>query len=239
MNKETVHPRACGERAIILVDGAHTLGSSPRLRGTGALPFAQRGICRFIPAPAGNGVAKLLNAKEPAVHPRACGERFMTKFSEQVEDGSSPRLRGTVLAPALVGLAGRFIPAPAGNGPRRSCRGRNGPVHPRACGERMRADDDVLTIGGSSPRLRGTGRQLRWSQDSPRFIPAPAGNGSTTATATSRRTVHPRACGERALGAVGNQFINGSSPRLRGTGNAVPNMRMYWRFIPAPAGNGR
>ena len=50
-----VHPRTCGERAVVLFDDRHACGSSPHVRGTGAL-FINRALeGRFIPARAGNG----------------------------------------------------------------------------------------------------------------------------------------------------------------------------------------
>ena len=166
------------------------------------------------------------------------------------------------------------------------------PVHPRACGERQHSSGPRTwsSSNGSSPRLRGTGmihsgRDTKSNGSSPRlrgtalqmtsracleprFIPAPAGNGSyclprfsvTTGDGSSPRLrgtaagpLTPLACDH-----------TGSSPRLRGTlgrlqfestavivpvhpracGERTPldscgsPIIMTNRFIPAPAGNG-
>ena len=51
-----------------------------------------------------------------------------------------------------------------------------GSVHPRGCGEQQGADVFVGAAHGSSPRLRGTVRQIMTSAEANRFIPAAAGN---------------------------------------------------------------
>ena len=60
-NRTTVHPRGCGERAILLGPGGILSGSSPRVRGTDSTapgPFARH---RFIPAGAGNRLPAIRN----------------------------------------------------------------------------------------------------------------------------------------------------------------------------------
>jgi len=132
----------------------------------------------------------------------------------------------------------RFIPAPAGNGGSIPSLWHQTPVHPRACGERIR--DQILSqrLTGSSPRLRGTVLHRGGQHPPLRFIPAPAGNGYHRVTCAPARSVHPRACGERRL-RVGLQASGlGSSPRLRGTVSPLRLAACKRRFIPAPAGNG-
>ena len=50
-----------------------------------------------------------------------------------------------------------------------------------------------------------------------RFIPARAGNANNGVEILKRKTVHPRASGERSHVAGGRATIGGSSPRERGT----------------------
>ena len=90
---------------------------------------------------------------------------------------------------------------------------------------------------GSSPRLRGTGNQTHRPGLSSRFIPAPAGNRSLVKAIPISVPVHPRACGEQALGWVIAGIKFGSSPRLRGTETLAATAFIGLRFIPAPAGN--
>ena len=177
-----VHPRACGERSLQPVSRSWLVGSSPRLRGTAGADRYARLPWRFIPAPAGNGSNAFMLGSSPrlrgtgsaevGVHPRACGERSLAFDGHVVLVGSSPRLRGTGSraadnstcigsSPRLrgTGLSARcyrFIPAPVGNGRRSGCRKPTSTVHPRACGERVDQDVELVALGGSSPRLRGT-----------------------------------------------------------------------------------
>ena len=111
----------------------------------------------------------------------------------------------------------RFIPAPAGNS------------HP---GCRAQA-----TMDGSSPRLRGTLGVARRVSVRRRFIPAPAGNSREIPATESRKTVHPRACGELRPDSIRDTSATGSSPRLRGTLPDPLDHAGGRRFIPAPAGN--
>ena len=134
--REAVHPRACGERAVLSGGWGGECGSSPRLRGTGLEVVVAQLVARFIPAPAGNGTPPV-NPESPfPVHPRACGERVIGEVRWVGRTGSSPRLRGTGDQHLVVLDFRRFIPAPAGNGATTHRRSNENPVHPRACGER-------------------------------------------------------------------------------------------------------
>ena len=212
-------------------------GSSPRLRGTRGQASPRWNIGRFIPAPAGNARPRWEQLGSRPVHPRACGEREPRCWVCIWCGGSSPRLRGTRLSDRLHHVRRRFIPAPAGNASRGFGWRCSNAVHPRACGERYDAGDLQLTVGGSSPRLRGTRGRHRSHPRVPRFIPAPAGNAAARCWEVVLATVHPRACGERAGPPVLPQRDHGSSPRLRGTRPLVRLVRRDQRFIPAPAGN--
>ena len=90
-----VHPRACGEHTLYLVDIATDAGSSPRLRGTCRTEYDEWVGLRFIPAPAGNMVSAFGPVVVSAVHPRACGEHRWRRPMTATQIGSSPRLRGT------------------------------------------------------------------------------------------------------------------------------------------------
>ena len=215
------------------------VGSSPRLRGTvnvGRNPYLSG---RFIPAPAGNRAESYNGYWLGPVHPRACGEQGLHPGDEGSTPGSSPRLRGTVATAGTAQAITRFIPAPAGNSLPVKCPALGQTVHPRACGEQMFFTSPRTSTHGSSPRLRGTGSVSSWRTPQCRFIPAPAGNSSANHTNFGGRPVHPRACGEQTVVGVLGLRKNGSSPRLRGTVTASLSTELFYRFIPAPAGNSR
>ena len=151
------------------------------------------------------------------VHPRASGER----------------LRSRPLAPAPH----RFIPARAGNAGHRHALPGSSSVHPRASGERWGAQRNPSHRCGSSPRERGTPSDADRNGCPIRFIPARAGNARRHDLSQHPRPVHPRASGERGGSFTDPVGVAGSSPRERGTLNAMRNREQIHRFIPARAGN--
>ena len=166
------------------------------------------------------------------------GERGVLKGDVHGGSGSSPRARGTVQAVECGDGFERFIPACAGNGgPPRSW-WRPVSVHPRVRGERAPQPWGNSPSGGSSPRARGTVLDKGTHLVDFRFIPACAGNGYPNPGDPSQTTVHPRVRGERNLRKGERYFLIGSSPRARGTGDAVERQGGVFRFIPACAGNG-
>ena len=232
-----VHPRACGEHGVPELRLGGTSGSSPRVRGTHYNPPFHVVLPRFIPARAGNTKGRPYLEQAPTVHPRACGEHSVNAIGVQYEDGSSPRVRGTLMALICHALARRFIPARAGNTWLRWLLRPIRSVHPRACGEHYRSLARANFRVGSSPRVRGTLPLSGPRQLSRRFIPARAGNTYLGFYPANRPAVHPRACGEHSFAVCLPVLAPGSSPRVRGTrAGALGQVRSH-RFIPARAGN--
>ncbi len=214
-------------------------GSSPRTRGTLRAALAQKEPSRFIPAHAGNARSRLARTSAIAVHPRARGERTAPTGSRMPRCGSSPRTRGTHRSARPTIRRSRFIPAHAGNAQEKSLSARRFSVHPRARGERPTPSPAPSARGGSSPRTRGTLIFQNLAVFLRRFIPAHAGNASSSPPASSSRSVHPRARGERAYRWFLRTRFSGSSPRTRGTPVAAQFKAGGRRFIPAHAGNAK
>ena len=149
------HPRACGEKFIARADSSSLLGSPPRLRGEVDATKQIPSLCRITPAPAGrsHSCEHPLNVFKD--HPRACGEKFLTKRSAPPFSGSPPRLRGE---------AGAITGALFG-----------GEDHPRACGEKCQYFQTQRYQTGSPPRLRGEGKSPIEMKCTMRITPAPAG----------------------------------------------------------------
>ena len=135
---------------------------------------------RFIPAFAGNACRPSAGRCWRTVHPRVCGERAGDVAATLQRLGSSPRLRGTPLRQWTDRWRLRFIPAFAGNASLAQARCREKTVHPRVCGERACVPSSIITLSGSSPRLRGTPVGQGAERLGKRFIPAFAGNAATT-----------------------------------------------------------
>ena len=155
----------------------------------------------------------------------------------RVYSGSSPRVRGTVNQVGQFHLCARFIPACAGNSAAALDGFAVGPVHPRVCGEQGPIEVTVSPGTGSSPRVRGTVAKVNSWQSMARFIPACAGNSPHGRTPQPQPAVHPRVCGEQSNAGANSIDLNGSSPRVRGTGPLPRNACRVDRFIPACAGN--
>ena len=233
----SVHPRVCGEQSSQRnLSGART-GSSPRVRGTAppCRPSAARN--RFIPACAGNSQGRHYATSRASVHPRVCGEQERCAKRAGLDNGSSPRVRGTAHAGGPGHTQGRFIPACAGNRPKWHTCSHPHSVHPRVCGEQLLTNEEIADIAGSSPRVRGTGHRALHSRHVDRFIPACAGNSIVAPVFATSPAVHPRVCGEQGIRPNRWVRIAGSSPRVRGTESELYHRGLQRRFIPACAGN--
>ena len=232
-----VHPRASGERASSHRQRSASSGSSPRERGTQRRPSAAAAISRFIPARAGNAGYRADEELRGTVHPRASGERSDGSPIAHAANGSSPRERGTRPCCGCRGDCRRFIPARAGNALDPMAAALERLVHPRASGERIRANGALAQYAGSSPRERGTPLGAVHRVGLGRFIPARAGNAPSSAPISTSTAVHPRASGEREEADDPEARDNGSSPRERGTLIDRAHAGTWSRFIPARAGN--
>ena len=178
-------------------------GSSPRMRGTLCkigVRFLHRGI---IPAYAGN--TSLPTAPWPSTgdHPRVCGEHPPKRCPSTDLWGSSPRMRGTpdFRECDVSGLG--IIPAYAGNTSRRGVIRKRFWDHPRVCGEHICSGSYVITVPGSSPRMRGTRSVGRAVCRGLGIIPAYAGNTRSRRNRRNPQGDHPRVCGEHAATSTG------------------------------------
>ena len=170
------HPRACGEHSGDNTNRIELIGSSPRLRGTPVSISLMRPPPGIIPALAGNTRCCVRAWSSGWDHPRACGEHESTTLKRMRREGSSPRLRGTLIRRMVHPAHDGIIPALAGNTHSRPCPMADGGDHPRACGEHSAWKSPPRISPGSSPRLRGTrGFNQRYPPHAG-IIPALAGN---------------------------------------------------------------
>src|SRR5690606_10318188 len=153
-----------------------THGTSPRLRGTGRFGRFDAFGVRYIPASAGNSDDGITWDANTTVHPRVCGEQRCPEERCRAPEGTSPRLRGTEGHCCPPGCGYRYIPASAGNRASHARVTCSVSVHPRVCGEQIRENVGGSIVGGTSPRLRGTGCPDRQRELLRRYIPASAGN---------------------------------------------------------------
>ncbi len=231
------HPRVRGEHSATSDRVRPCNGSSPRTRGTLFADDHRRDFVRIIPAYAGNTRSRSGTPRLPPDHPRVRGEHALLPSYQGVENGSSPRTRGTQRRETGCGRRDRIIPAYAGNTARLARACERAADHPRVRGEHAASVSFVSISDGSSPRTRGTPRHARTHGWRERIIPAYAGNTFIACLARAPRTDHPRVRGEHAFFAASSAWTNGSSPRTRGTPRAARRECAPRRIIPAYAGN--
>ena len=232
-----VYPRWRGEHNVRLSPLCVVAGLSPLARGTlHGFGFLFDGR-RFIPAGAGNTYIRAKNKATATVYPRWRGEHTPAALDLKKGRGLSPLARGTLHGYASSQRRSRFIPAGAGNTPRLFKRGRRGSVYPRWRGEHDRLRHLAVADQGLSPLARGTQRLFPAQTLRIRFIPAGAGNTIKKLFCVSFRSVYHRWRGEHPPLAPSNSGTVGLSPLARGTHVANRLIIIYFRFIPAGAGN--
>ena len=215
---------------------AHMMGSSPRMRGK--LPVLRHELAGGGLIPAYAGKTSLDDTRTPVhrAHPRVCGENACQQRAQEMQMGSSPRMRGKPLYQFLRRARLGLIPAYAGKTPPHDARGLRGWAHPRVCGENrgqvlaQRGDE------GSSPRMRGKLEIIRLLSKRSRLIPAYAGKTVDFAHLSGARGAHPRVCGENLVVWLVPKIAVGSSPRMRGKLLAHEKRPLPPRLIPAYAG---
>ena len=173
--RSAVHPRECGGNRLVAWSTEHDGGPSPRVRGKPGPPEVEIAADRSIPASAGETRPCRALRRRRAVHPRECGGNADRSGKRQTPTGPSPRVRGKHPADPPLALPRGSIPASAGETPPSSSTGRPARVHPRECGGNARSSDDLISVAGPSPRVRGKLHHVADNGDRPRSIPASAG----------------------------------------------------------------
>ncbi len=194
-NLQRDHPRACGAHRDDDDIKKHSMGSSPRMRGSPAIclptsnsfgiipahagsrgePLADENVDGIIPAHAGLTQWNCRDSESERDHPRACGahQSSLSKILDAL--GSSPRMRGSPRWMHDSDGAKGIIPAHAGltHGLQHADEARRD--HPRACGAHQIDCLQPSASSGSSPRMRGS-RLFSTKRSKPLgIIPAHAG----------------------------------------------------------------
>ena len=171
---------------------------------------------RITPAHAGKRNGQSRAWQTTWDHPRACGEKVMSSDPTFPSLGSPPRMRGKVLSKNLEWLRTRITPAHAGKSWPSSLAAASAWDHPRACGEKMDATQQITSNAGSPPRMRGKAKEIgerawmKWD--------------------------HPRACGEKQNAVTCLLAAMGSPPRMRGKVSHPESCSGRLGITPAHAG---
>ena len=84
------------------------------------------------------------------------------------------------------------------------------------CGENFCGLMKIISLTGSSPRVRGKHLVEAETHDCVGLIPACAGKTVQRENQGKKERAHPRVCGENIIGAAAQIMRMGSSPRVRG-----------------------
>ena len=235
----TAHPRVCGENFFNQCSNALSRGSSPRVRGK---PGCARALIErdgLIPACAGKTRIRAHRSQQRRAHPRVCGENSPLTLSVLQTEGSSPRVRGKQNVGIWESSGAGLIPACAGKTVPIQSPSLSPPAHPRVCGENMVISWRLLSLRGSSPRVRGKPLRCGSGTGSRRLIPACAGKTRYELACTHENGAHPRVCGENFSRGATVTAPPGSSPRVRGKRTLGTNGNHEGGLIPACAGKTR
>ena len=170
-------------------------------------------------------------------HPRGCGEHYILNYQSDDMPGSSPRMRGALMAKDHARHAIGIIPADAESTWPSPGSSRTAWDHPRGCGEHSSRHGASDQGQGSSPRMRGAPLRGHVLRTAGRIIPADAGSTRCHSSLARRSPDHPRGCGEHNPTPTKDTGPAGSSPRMRGALCMALRCGPVGRIIPADAGS--
>ena len=150
------HPRICGEHPPVAGTRLRKWGSSPHMRGTPPADWMVGLSLGIIPAYAGNTPRPHDTCPAARDHPRICGEHPGDFVGANGVWGSSPHMRGTLMAKHALQRLDGIIPAYAGNTWLLCGGSMVWGDHPRICGEHDTLTTSTPEFTGSSPHMRGT-----------------------------------------------------------------------------------
>ena len=130
-------------------------------------------------------------------HPRACGEKVLTRLFAPSRGGSPPRMRGKVIRIYSPENKERITPAHAGKRTAVLLSKNAYWDHPRVCGEKCHSLAFWLSFSGSPPRMRGKAQSQLSAGPGTRITPAYAGKSFAEALRSTQGKDHPRTCGEK------------------------------------------
>ena len=151
--------------------------------------------------------------------------------------GSSPHVRGALVARPVAHHGVGIIPACAGNTTAASSRRRASRDHPRMRGEHRANDCRCAATVESSPHARGALRKCYPSIRTDGIIPACAGSTRVGARVAQGPGDHPRMRGGHPLFHLVLSGLLGSSPHARGALGPKVTAERAGGIIPACAGS--
>ena len=156
----------------------HVVGSGPSPRVWGIRKPETWIVRAFwsIPTRVGNTKPSPPRLHPTLVHPHACGEYALKRFTFGNNFGPSPRVWGILRLLDLFPSLFRSIPTRVGNTPEQFTSNPRGSVHPHACGEYLARSTQTGRWHGPSPRVWGILQHRHHFGNIRRSIPTRVGN---------------------------------------------------------------
>ena len=171
----TDHPHACGDKTLRSMYLLSATGSSPRVWGQDQQVQKIQLCYGIIPTRVGTSRTSLLRLSKSRDHPHACGDKKRIFLICTMNTGSSPRVWGQGYSFVILGYKGRIIPTRVGTSFRQGGQRLWHKDHPHACGDKPLSSLQIITYGGSSPRVWGQVGLDIWYQFDSRIIPTRVG----------------------------------------------------------------
>ncbi len=231
-----VDPRGCGGARPSASEPATIWGRSPRVRGSPNCYAEMLADTGSIPAGAGEPQQAALLLVNNGVDPRGCGGAVPTNSRYTLDEGRSPRVRGSRNSCLGDPRHRGSIPAGAGEPSEYEIVLPESEVDPRGCGGAVRIRNRSTRIRGRSPRVRGSpipGHACSLGRGS---IPAGAGEPPSVTMIANMRRVDPRGCGGAYVPLLASLNDAGRSPRVRGSPQDCTAHCWPLGSIPAGAG---
>ena len=170
------------------------------------------------------------------VYPRVCGGTDHAPHPAARLLGLSPRVRGNRPGQRRNANIWGSIPACAGEPEPDASGFSTVQVYPRVCGGTHAGHRPRAVPGGLSPRVRGNHKRRQYPCQTPRSIPACAGEPRHSQDLPAKAKVYPRVCGGTLRASMCLSTMRGLSPRVRGNRHLFGDLNPGSGSIPACAG---
>ena len=230
------HPHACGENKYSGTGPMSITGTSPRVWGEPVRVDDRADVVRDIPTRVGRTWPRGWPPSRETGHPHACGENGQTSSQFYAVNGTSPRVWGEQLLPAVFTREERDIPTRVGRTTVARSPTARATGHPHACGENSSGVSSIGIENGTSPRVWGEPVGRDDVDEAPRDIPTRVGRTGHRGQSCSALSGHPHACGENDATEQLARLTSGTSPRVWGEHEARATNPVDLRDIPTRVG---
>ena len=211
-----IQPRVCGDYLLWCDVVLLLADTTPRVRGLQFIPATGSGTLRYNPACAGTTLRAERSRRQPAIHPRVCGDYAQSSRPRWEADDTTPRVRGLRDRRQSAIWISRYNPACAGTTFASLTVRTEISIQPRVCGDYDVIHGRILQAHDTTPRVRGLPMVCRVTRRLNRYNPACAGTTLLDIVTMYMSSIQPRVCGDYPKKRVGSVPELDTTPRVRG-----------------------